>query len=206
MVKKSSHASDINIKLDARDFYRVLNMVQHSTPEELRFAMIRSMQQIGLIAVSQFMVAARVVNYETGQTVGTTGSKLNIRTERLSRSLVEGFSFAQGLSGEKESIRDVTWQGRTLLGLYGTKVPYAAIHEHGGEIPISKKARGYFWHRFKESGKRDTMWKALALKKGVIKVPPRPYLHPAVRVGEPAVYSIFNTTLRSIIRRAEGGK
>lgn len=63
-------------------------------------------------------------------------------------------------------------------------VVYAAVHEYGlpkggkGIFSATAKQIRFFWAKFLETG--DTMWKALALKKGYT-IPPRPYLTPAVR-------------------------
>ena len=51
---------------------------------------------------------------------------------------------------------------------------YAGIHQHGGEITITPKARKFFWRMFAETG--HLMWRMLAKKKEPIKIPKREYL------------------------------
>lgn len=59
--------------------------------------------------------------------------------------------------------------------VFGTDEPYAEIHNNGGIIPITKKARKYFWFMFKETG--DTKWKAMALtKKQAFIMPKRQFI------------------------------
>jgi phage gpG-like protein len=63
--------------------------------------------------------------------------------------------------------------------VFGSDAEYASIHNEGGtvKIPITQKARKYFWFMFKVSG--NTMWKALALTKKTditITIPKRQFL------------------------------
>ena len=51
---------------------------------------------------------------------------------------------------------------------------YAGIHQHGGEIVITKKARMFFKRMSEETG--HLMWRILFKKKTPIKIPARPYL------------------------------
>lgn len=53
-------------------------------------------------------------------------------------------------------------------------LPYSKIQQEGGEIFITPKMRRFFWYQFKET--KDDKWKYLALKKGPIKIPARPFL------------------------------
>ena len=61
---------------------------------------------------------------------------------------------------------------------------YAAVHEYGlpkggkGVFSATAKQIRFFWAKFLETG--NTMWKALALKKGYT-IPARPYLTPAIQ-------------------------
>lgn len=80
-----------------------------------------------------------------------------------------------------------------------TTEPYAAIHNEGGEIVVTAKMKGYFWHKYKEATgsfgrKKDgsrrndkrtaqlseeaEFWKFMALKKAgtTIKIPRRRFL------------------------------
>lgn len=58
-----------------------------------------------------------------------------------------------------------------------SEVPYAAIHQFGGEIfqVVTNKQRGFFWFMYSETG--DEMWKGMALSKSLlIEMPARPYM------------------------------
>ncbi len=80
-----------------------------------------------------------------------------------------------------------------------TTLPYAEIHNDGGEIVVSKRMKGYFWHKYQEAvgaftrkkdgtvgnSKRNRklseyadFYKAMALKKvgSTIKIPRRRFL------------------------------
>ena len=80
-----------------------------------------------------------------------------------------------------------------------TDLPYAAIHNDGGEIRVTKKMKRYFWHKYYEAtgafGRRKNgekrkdkrtvqltgeaeFWKFMALKKegSMIKIPRRRFL------------------------------
>lgn len=80
-----------------------------------------------------------------------------------------------------------------------TDLPYAEIHNDGGEIKVTKKMKGYFWHKYYEATgsfgrKKDgslrkdkknarlndeaEFWKFMALKKegSTIKIPRRRFL------------------------------
>lgn len=70
----------------------------------------------------------------------------------------------------------------------GTEVPYAAIHNEGGEIIVTPRMKRFFWAKYREvnggSWKRNTkneeaeFWKTLALKKvgTVILIPQRKFI------------------------------
>lgn len=80
-----------------------------------------------------------------------------------------------------------------------TDLPYAAIHNDGGEIVVTKRMKGFFWHKYREAvgsfgrkkngERRDDkrnrrlsteadFWRAMALKPvgGVIRLPRRRFL------------------------------
>lgn len=76
---------------------------------------------------------------------------------------------------------------------------YAAIHEYGGTIEVTDKARAYFWYRFAKTG--DPMWRALALS-DTITIPARPYLRPALEENKGTVSEFVAKALRPYVRRA----
>lgn len=59
--------------------------------------------------------------------------------------------------------------------VFGSDAEYAEIHNNGGVIPITKKARKFFWFMFRETG--ETKWKAMALtKKQAFVIPKRQFI------------------------------
>ena len=102
-----------------------------------------------------------------------------------------------------------------------TNEPYAAIHNEGGEIVVTKKMKGYFWRKYydavgafdrKKDGTRSNdkrtlqlageaeFWKFMALKKvgSTIKIPRRRFLGTSPEV-EDAVRGIIEKNLRGYI-------
>lgn len=61
------------------------------------------------------------------------------------------------------------------VGVDLDKVPYAQIHNEGGEIAITEKMRKYFWAQYYESA--DEFWKHMALtKKTAFVIPKREFM------------------------------
>lgn len=98
-----------------------------------------------------------------------------------------------------------------------TDLPYAAIHNDGGEIRVTKKMKRYFWHKYYEAtgsfGRRKNgekrkdkrtvqltgeaeFWKFMALKKEgcMIKIPRRRFLGVSPEV-EKAVREIIEENI-----------
>ncbi|GGB82894.1 hypothetical protein GCM10007424_23650 [Flavobacterium suaedae] len=49
---------------------------------------------------------------------------------------------------------------------FTSSLPYAAIHNEGGEITVTEKMKRYFWAMYKQAkGVQASQWKALALMK-----------------------------------------
>lgn len=67
-----------------------------------------------------------------------------------------------------------TINGTTLT--FTSSTPYSAIHNEGGDIVITKKMKGYFWGKYKETG--QDKYKAMALMKvgTKIKIPQRQFI------------------------------
>ncbi len=176
----AKHAQQIDIEVDKTDALKKFARFQIGLANQLRVAMLLSMQAVGRRATSDYMIRAHVIHGGSGFNVGTAGSdKLNIRSSRLARSLIGGFSFAGGGMGEQESIREIKREGNTIVGYYGSKVPYAAIHEYGGTIkaknaPYLVFKLGPFWYKKKQ-----------------VTIPARPYLNPALKDAQPEINSIM---------------
>ena len=63
--------------------------------------------------------------------------------------------------------------GFILFAGDNSKINYAQIHNEGGAIKISARQRKFFWAMYYK--KKNPFWKALALKKGAIKIPKREF-------------------------------
>ena len=73
-----------------------------------------------------------------------------------------------------------------------TTVPYASIHNEGGQIKVTKKMKGYFWAKYHEAGgyqkkgmtPEAAFWRNMALKRvgSKITIPKRQFMgeHPEV--------------------------
>jgi phage gpG-like protein len=63
---------------------------------------------------------------------------------------------------------------RVIVGIDEALVPYARIHQEGGEVPVTAKSRAYFWAQYLKTG--NDFYKRLALAPGPFKIPARPYM------------------------------
>lgn len=102
----------------------------------------------------------------------------------------------QRTGGLRGSVRS---RKRGMELVYSSHKPYARIHNEGGEIKVTKKMRGFFWHKLKETeGKyeyrkdgekrnnkrnrqlsiKEEFYRAMALKKvgSVIRIPERRFI------------------------------
>lgn len=81
----------------------------------------------------------------------------------------------------EDSVRyEVEGRNRVVVGVDSDLVPYAEIHQEGGEIPVTKKSRAYFWAQYLKTG--NDFFKRLALAKGPFKIPARPYMVATTRM------------------------
>jgi len=107
-------------------------------------------------------------------------NKLTARTTRLIRSLSsQGGARPAGI-GSSEQIREISEFGNRFVGRFGSKVPWAAIHEFGGVI----RAKNKMYLRFRTF---DGSWHTI--KK--VNMPARPYLAPAARDEEPRIANMI---------------
>ena len=178
------------VTVDSREWKRAKKRLPTEIKTLLRTSMLQAFQIIGLTAVSDYMVRAHVIDGNSGYNVGTAGSsKLNIRSGRLSRSLIDQFTFTGNGGGTNESIRKVTAGAEGLEGEYGTKVPYAAIHEFGGTI----QAKGGGFLHF-QIGPFHFMRKS-------VKIPARPYLNPAYEKSMPEILILHQENLTALLTK-----
>lgn len=147
-------------------------------PEEAREAM-REAMDIGLLAIE------RIAKLKV------SGSTLKVRTGRLRASI--GNPGAQG-------IRSVATRDRSVLGTIGTRVKYAAIHEHGGTIRIPEiRPRNKRALRFFVGGREIFAKRARAHD---VAMPARPFLGPAVEEGRDQVLRIFGARIARRLSRS----
>ena len=142
MARIKSNAREVSAKL--KRYARKLR------PEILRDAMFLSLEEVGIVAAVDHMIPT--TNRATALTQPTAADKLTMRTGRLIGSVVGSFRFSEvnlpssvkslisgkyGTSsegfegGKKESIREVKVGPGQLIGIIGSKVPYAEFHEPG---------------------------------------------------------------------------
>jgi len=180
-------AEQIEINIDYSEMMQLFNRFEKELPNVLRSAMLESFRIVGNTAVSDFMKKASLIGDTPEQkrqgklTKRSPGDPLNIRTEKLMRSLIGAHSFAGGSSGVEEGIREIKISNKQVKGFFGSEVPYAAIHEYGGTI-----------HRTNLFGRGIS---------ATINMPARPYLNPALDKSEPDIQSTFNDKIQSFAAR-----
>lgn len=110
-------------------------------------------------------------------------NKLTARSTRLIRSLSPQGGARPGGVGISEQIRSIQEFGKRIVGRFGSKVPYAAIHEFGGVIrPKTKK-----YLRFRTfDGKWHTVKKVV--------MPARAFLNPAAKDEEQRIGNLVAET------------
>lgn len=94
----------------------------------------------------------------------------------------------------------------------GTEVPYAAIHNEGGDIIVTPRMKRFFWAKYREtnggSWKRNAknqeaeFWKTLALKKvgSVIHIPQRKFIGESQELTDK-----INNTIENEIKKIISG-
>ena len=105
-------------------------------------------------------------------------------------------SLLQRTGGLRRSVRSRKRRGELV---YSSSKPYARIHNEGGEIRVTRKMKGYFWHKLKETGgkyqyrkdgekrrnkrnrelsDKEEFYRAMALKKvgSTVKIPERRFI------------------------------
>lgn len=103
----------------------------------------------------------------------------------------------------KKSIKSIIQDNKII---FTSTTPYAYIHNEGGAIGVTRKMKGYFWHKYKEATKgikkrgeittEATFYKAMALKKvgSKIVIPRRQFIGNSPEV-ETAVREIIENNL-----------
>lgn len=181
-----------------------LDRLARELPGELPKLGAPILTRIGARAIGTYMVDRKTA--EPGERAGDV---LGIRTGRLARSLT-----GAAKSGVRESENEVELQGFVLHIRKGSKVPYAYIHEFGGEIlqRVSEAQRGFFWHLFMETGQE--MYRAMALSRELrIRIQARPYLGPALTdeetwiadYAERRIGAFMRSILQGVAEASAGG-
>jgi len=188
----------ITVQLNDADLQKFLRKYKVIMPEEMRIGILNSLAQVGRIATSKYMKRRTIIDKKTGAVGARSGSKLNIMTGRLARSI----SQSEGVSDEM--VKKVFNTGGQFVGILGSTVPYARIHEKGGHMStiITPKMRKFFWAKFYDTG--EGMWKGMALSKGIERnVPARPYLEPAAEDSKDWIINHLKMQMEKVITKAE---
>lgn len=135
---------------------------------------------------------AKYIKNQGGTGGATSGATVFNTGDRLFS--VSGGLFQSFIKGNKNNIYKASQSGGQFNLEYGSKIPYARIHEIGGFIQAKKRASSvkrkkevwvmsqYFWRKFMET--KAPFFKRIALsveKKGGVKIKARPYWNPAIK-------------------------
>lgn len=143
--------------------FETMNYRATTFPEVLRQASSEILEKIGTRSSSYFLKGGGVAS----------PSMVTDRTGRLLDAVMGGAG----------SIREFKISGDSALmtiGVKGSIVPYATLHEKGGARIVTEKMKRFFWAKFFEGAEPTSMWSALRFK-NITQYPARPYLEPAVK-------------------------
>ena len=110
------------------------------------------------------------------------------RTHRQSTAKGANSQYGPLMSGRQHLYGSISYQPGDAQVTIGTDLPYAAIHNDGGDIIVTARMKRYFWAKYREtnggSWKRKAknteadFWKFLALKPvgSVIHIPQRKFI------------------------------
>lgn len=131
------------------------------------------------------------------------------RGTRNNTNTIRAFSTKTGLlpSFTRGNTNNIFEQSKLFQFRYGSKLPYAAIHEYGGSITqqITEKQRSFFWYKFYKED--SPMFRAMALSKEInIKIPARPYFNKGIAEWQKERQDDFVNDLLDEILKAYGYK
>ena len=90
--------------------------------------------------------------------------------------------------------------GKNVIGEVGTNLIYAKIQETGGRINVTRRMAAFAWHKWYDTG--NTMWKAIALRKGrQITIPAHWFIRQTQKEEEPKVLSIIDKTIAAHLEK-----
>lgn len=163
---------------DLGDFTIRLQNVERGLNEFAKRFLVKADVRIGAAAVGRMA---------PGPSGPPKRDRLTIRSGRLARSLT-GNRGAQGQSGEGYS-RVETVSSTLVKLIKGTKVPYAAVHEHGfygSRLAHTRRVRG----------------RTVAVRSYTLRIAQRAYLHPAVQQELPALQKMAEADLKTFLVNA----
>lgn len=178
-------------------------LTAEETAKQLPPVLIRAMRDC-LLLVAQTATSKFMIITSTRKKSGLPGIDSPVDAERLTN---RSGNLSQSLLRwtHPDSIAKVSMEGSVIKGTLGTSVPYARIHELGGEIPAhqikkTQQMRKFFWAKWYESDKKEEMWKNMALGGDYIFIPQitmkkRPFLNPAI--NDRQVQSGITDTMRA---------
>jgi phage gpG-like protein len=107
---------------------------------------------------------------------------LRIQASRLVRSLT-----GRTYQGRQEGVRSATTEGTDIIIRYGSKVPYAAVHEEGfqGTVQIPAHSRTQTQAFGRKIDPPQTV--QVSAHSREMSIPARPYLSPALRDEMPSI-------------------
>jgi phage gpG-like protein len=115
--------------------------------------------------------------------------------QNFSRGGFFGSTWKKKLSGEKSQLQQSGILRRSIRAkvsgssvVFSSSQPYAAIHNEGGDITVTRKMQRFFWAQYYKNGKKGAkadMYKSLALKRvgTTLTIPKRQFIgdHPKIR-------------------------
>lgn len=127
----------------------------------------------------------------------STSNELRIKSGKLYRS----FSL-----NNSDTLTDFTIAKNGLKITYGSKLPYASIHEFGGFVRSKGNMHKYFWAKYFETDNEFYKIMALSvLKKGGVNIPKRAYFNPALKeFNKKGLTEILNLIINDIIKKMNG--
>ena len=170
---------------DLKEFERRVEDFRRRIGQELVRAAAESLDVVGIESQGRYWVKPG------GKGKPVHPSKLTARSGRLIRSLSPaGGAFAPR---EREQIRQVNVEGGKIIGIFGTRVPYAAIHEFGGPISIPA-----YTHR-------NLFGRGIVaqMPARTVQIPARPFLKPAAERSKHRIIGIFRDKILGVIHGLE---
>lgn len=192
----------LNIKLSGQtlnDFEKKFKKVLNTMPTV-----------IGQAAVAHFQD-----NITKRQGVPTGGSLQRFKNRVFEGKRQRGKGILNDTGNLVDSIKIISrGQNSVNVGIRTSEIPYAEIHQQGGQIPITDKMRKFFWAQYyqhasaagRTRGKRSSsinqeasFWKAMALKRknATINIPKRQFMD-ATPDLQKAILRVIQTEMNQI--------